>query len=30
LNDSVVLVQALVDVVSGHYKATVDEVMVPA
>jgi protoporphyrin/coproporphyrin ferrochelatase len=30
LNDSEVLVQALVDVVSGQYKATVDEVMVPA
>jgi protoporphyrin/coproporphyrin ferrochelatase len=30
LNDSAVLVQALVDVVSGQYKATVDEVMVPA
>jgi protoporphyrin/coproporphyrin ferrochelatase len=30
LNDSEVLVQALVDVVSGEYKATVDEVMVPA
>jgi len=30
LNDSEVLVQALVDIVSGQYKATVDEVMVPA
>jgi ferrochelatase len=30
LNDSEVLVRALVDVVSGEYKATVDEVMVPA
>jgi protoporphyrin/coproporphyrin ferrochelatase len=30
LNDSQVLVEALVDVVSGKYKATVDEVMVPA
>jgi protoporphyrin/coproporphyrin ferrochelatase len=30
LNNSEVLVQALVDVVSGQYKATVDEVMVPA
>ncbi len=30
LNDSELLVHALVDVVSGEYKATVDEVMVPA
>jgi len=30
LNDSPVLVEALVDVVTGKYKATVDEVMVPA
>src|SRR5271154_1182941 len=30
LNDSPVLVEALVEVVSGRYKATVDEVMVPA
>src|SRR5271156_5593727 len=30
LNDSAVLVEALVEVVSGRYKATVDEVMVPA
>jgi len=30
LNDSPVLVEALVEVVSGKYKATVDEVMVPA
>jgi protoporphyrin/coproporphyrin ferrochelatase len=30
LNGSEVLVQALVDVVSGQYKATVDEVMIPA
>lgn len=30
LNDSEVLVRALVDVVSGQYKATVDEVMIPA
>jgi ferrochelatase len=30
LNDSPVLVKALVDVVSGEYKATVDEVTVPA
>jgi protoporphyrin/coproporphyrin ferrochelatase len=29
LNDSPVLVKALVEVVSGEYKATVDEVMVP-
>jgi protoporphyrin/coproporphyrin ferrochelatase len=30
LNGSPVLVEALVDVVTGKYKATVDEVMVPA
>jgi len=30
LNDSPVLIRALVDVVSGEYKATVDEVTVPA
>jgi protoporphyrin/coproporphyrin ferrochelatase len=30
LNDSPVLVRALVDVVSGEYKATVDEMTVPA
>jgi ferrochelatase len=30
LNDSAVLVKALVEVVSGEYKATVDEVTVPA
>ena len=30
LNDSPVLVEAIVEVVSGRYKATVDEVMVPA
>ena len=30
LNDSPVLVEALVEVISGRYKATVDEVMVPA
>jgi ferrochelatase len=30
LNDSPVLVKALMDVVSGEYKATVDEVTVPA
>jgi protoporphyrin/coproporphyrin ferrochelatase len=30
LNDSPVLVRALVEVVSGEYKATVDEVTVPA
>ena len=30
LNDSAVLVEALVEVVSGRYKATVDEVMVPS
>jgi ferrochelatase len=30
LNDSAVLVKALMDVVSGEYKATVDEVTVPA
>lgn len=30
LNDSPVLVKALVEVVSGEYKATVDEVIVPA
>jgi protoporphyrin/coproporphyrin ferrochelatase len=30
LNDSALLVKALVDVVSGEYKATVDEVTVPA
>jgi protoporphyrin/coproporphyrin ferrochelatase len=30
LNDSGVLVQALVEVVSGQFKATVDELMVPA
>jgi ferrochelatase len=30
LNDSALLVQALVEVVSGEYKATVDEVTVPA
>jgi ferrochelatase len=30
LNDSPVLVKALVQVVSGEYKATVDEVTVPA
>jgi protoporphyrin/coproporphyrin ferrochelatase len=30
LNDSAVLVEALAEVVSGRYKATVDEVMVPA
>jgi ferrochelatase len=30
LNDSRILVEALVDVISGQYKATVDEVMVPA
>jgi ferrochelatase len=30
LNDSPVLVKALVEVVSGEYKATVDEVTVPA
>ncbi len=30
LNDSMVLVDALAEVVSGRYKATVDEVMVPA
>jgi protoporphyrin/coproporphyrin ferrochelatase len=30
LNDSAVLVESLVEVVSGRYKATVDEVMVPA
>jgi protoporphyrin/coproporphyrin ferrochelatase len=30
LNDSPVLIRALVDVVSGAYKATVDEVTVPA
>jgi protoporphyrin/coproporphyrin ferrochelatase len=30
LNDSAMLVEALVEVVSGRYKATVDEVMVPA
>jgi ferrochelatase len=30
LNDSAVLVEALLEVVSGKYKATVDEVMIPA
>jgi protoporphyrin/coproporphyrin ferrochelatase len=30
LNDSTVLVKALVEIVSGEYKATVDEVTVPA
>jgi ferrochelatase len=30
LNDSAVLVEALTEVVSGGYKATVDEVMIPA
>jgi protoporphyrin/coproporphyrin ferrochelatase len=30
LNDSAMLVEALVEVVSGRYKATVDEVMIPA
>jgi len=30
LNDSPVLVKALMEVVSGEYKATVDEVIVPA
>jgi ferrochelatase len=30
LNDSAVLVKALVEVVSGEYKATVDEMTVPA
>src|SRR5580698_10785767 len=30
LNDSMVLVEALAEVVSGKYKATVDEAMVPA
>jgi len=30
LNDSAVLVRALAEVVSGDYKATVDEVTVPA
>ncbi|WP_158944717.1 ferrochelatase [Granulicella sp. S190] len=30
LNDSAVLVEALVDVITGEYKATVDEVMIPA
>ena len=30
LNDSRILVEALVDVISGQYTATVDEVMVPA
>jgi ferrochelatase len=30
LNDSALLVEALAEIVSGHYKATVDEVTVPA
>jgi ferrochelatase len=30
LNDSAVLVEALAEVVTGRYKATVDEVMIPA
>jgi len=30
LNDSPMLVKALVEVISGEYKATVDEITVPA